>query len=168
MAILDTINKSPRQLLEKATREKALLFAALKKCDEQETADSLFNFTVTTYHVRDWLIRSHKALESEINAAVGGSEALRACRDLANASKHVELDGPPYKTHPPIVSSANHSISSSTQWASLVKFLGVILGTENRRWRLKVTYDDGHRVRMEDIATEALEAWHDFFKRHNL
>jgi hypothetical protein len=143
----------------------------LADCDEQLIADTLFNFTVTVYHVKDWLIKHQKATEKEVYAALDNSDALRACRDLANASKHVELDpsSPSYKNHPPIVNGpATHSLSASTQWPSIVRLFQALTGQDTRPWYLKVPYDNGSKVRVDDIAESAIADWESFFQSRGL
>jgi hypothetical protein len=51
--------KTPHDLLEKARRELVALEGAAMTQDETEITDALYNFAVTTYHVKDWLKRYH-------------------------------------------------------------------------------------------------------------
>jgi len=73
------------------------LFEKLKRDGEAITTrgngDSAFNFCVTAYHLLEWIRKDPLAsgISSSEISALQEHKLLRACRDLANASKHFRL-----------------------------------------------------------------------------
>ena len=56
--------KSPQDVLAKVRRELAIPEAAAASQDKQRIADALYNFSVTAYHVKDWL-REHPGVSKK-------------------------------------------------------------------------------------------------------
>ena len=61
--------------------------------EAEVSSDGTFNFVLTAYHLREW-IASDPSLEvaPDVLQRLDASKWFQACRDLANASKHFELD----------------------------------------------------------------------------
>ena len=78
-------------------RSAADLFAKLRRdsaaLEAEVSSDSTFNFVVTAYHLKEW-IASDPSIEVDPTKLerIARSKWFQACRDLANASKHFELD----------------------------------------------------------------------------
>jgi hypothetical protein len=149
---------TPHDLLEKARRELAALEIAAMTQDETEMTDALFNFAVTTYHVKDWL-KCHSSDSygaRDVEEYVARSPALSTCRDLCNAGKHFDLTYEP--TTGAVVASAN-SMSADL----------VPIGSLNTPiYRVKVVRNDGSRHEVVAIATQALNDWERFFELHRI
>ena len=78
-------------------RSAADLFAKLRRdsaaLEAEVSSDLTFNFVVTAYHLKEW-IASDPSIEVDPTKLerIARSKWFQACRDLANASKHFELD----------------------------------------------------------------------------
>ena len=75
--------KTPRDMLNKALREHDRL---TKDWD----IDNLFNFFVTAYHVRDYILKTQAVAQSDLGDFLKDQD-LKACRDLCNQGKHLKL-----------------------------------------------------------------------------
>lgn len=75
--------RTPWDMLEKAKREHA-------RMEQRIDIDSVFNFFVTAYHIRDYVKHdgtvSQQALESFLK-----DPDIQACRDLCDKGKHLVL-----------------------------------------------------------------------------
>jgi hypothetical protein len=150
--------KTPHDLLEKARRELAALETAAMIQDETEIADALYNFAVTTFHVKDWL-KSHRSdsyVARDVEDYVARSPALSTCRDLCNAGKHFDLTYEP--TTEAVVASAN----------SMPADLAPVGSLNTPIYRVKVVRNDGSRHEVVAIATQALNDWERFFELHKI
>jgi hypothetical protein len=173
--LLDRIYSSPGQLLEKAYHDQAILLRSLECGDELLLREALFNFCVTTYHIWDWVKAYRDDLRQPVSSLLDDSEALRACRDLCNASKHVKLSlqSRAYRDHPPVIEEVTMSVVGTTTPAGIDEFLGNFPENENSPlpappWRLKVQLKSRRRVPMEQLAEEAVQTWRRFFKEHEV
>lgn len=170
MKLLGTIYASPVELLDKARRDGRSLTQALSICDESAVRDSLFNFAISAYHVRDWIKAYRPELEGTVTALLNSSDSLGAFRDLCNASKHVilTLDYGPYKKHPPVIDAVSISATATTSLPNVRDVLGQAVTqdagpTSHPHWRLKIQMKNGRRVAAEDLASEAIGVWEQFF-----
>lgn len=146
------------ELLAKARRDRDALRAAARDGDESRLRDEVFDFSVTAYHVRDWVKSLHPHLESQVNSLFSSSRALQACRDIANSNKHFQLDlnSYGYRKRPPSVKELDYSATP-------------VVSPELALDRhLKVVLVAGQRVRVEDMADEAISTLEGFFKDHGL
>jgi len=175
MKLLAAIYDSPIMLLEKATRDGEALIQALSMCDESAVRDSLFNFAVSSYHLRDWVNEFQPGLKDKISALLNKSNSLRACRDLCNASKHVALDmrNLAYRKHPPIVYDVRRSATGATSMPNTTEVLAhaTVQGVPQASqlpWRLKIQMNDGHSIRGEDLVSEVLDVWRQFFADNHI
>ena len=55
MKLLDKLYAGPRDLLDKAKRDGDTVIDALAARDEVRLRDTLFNFSVTSFHICDWI-----------------------------------------------------------------------------------------------------------------
>lgn len=151
MTPLVTIYAGPKGLLDKVRRDEGVLLNALVMYGEEEMRDALFNFSVSAYHVIDWITGHHLSLEKEVRALLGNERALRVCRDLCNASKH---DKYPYKKHPNVLEDVTQSAT--------------VTADGNQGWRLKLILNDGSVWLAEDWAARVVEIWEAFFAKHHI
>jgi len=105
MRLMNNIFSSPIDLLKKVEKDKAKLESALFFWNEDEVRESLFDFAVGSYHLIDWVKVYKPELQSKVYDLLNNNKYIAACRDLCNASKHVELEisEGAYKKHPPVV-----------------------------------------------------------------
>ncbi len=77
--------RTPRDMLEKARRERARLSARID-------VDNVFNFFVTAYHVKDYIEKSG-AVPSVVVQELYSEQDMRVrdCRDLCDKAKHLKL-----------------------------------------------------------------------------
>jgi hypothetical protein len=160
--------------LSKARSDGALLVSALRDQDEEAVRGALFNFAVTTYHVWDWVKTYRADLDADATNPLRKHEALKACRDLGNASKHASLDlaGGPYRKHPPVVQDVTVSATARTTFDEAKRLVEVVTAgpaqVASGGWRLKVQLQSGRRLAVEDLVREALDAWEQYFAQHSI
>jgi hypothetical protein len=69
-------------------------------------ADTIYDFTYaffqSCYHLRDWLRADGAASKSELDDLFASSIELRLCRDICNATKHLQYDHPSLDPRPRI------------------------------------------------------------------
>lgn len=83
----------PGDLLKKLEREAARLFDAASSSQKESMCDHFFNFCVTAHAIRDWVINSEGLTNKQsFHDRCNKSQELAACRDIANANKHFELE----------------------------------------------------------------------------
>ena len=89
--------REPRSLLNKIVREKNRLSKAIQKQCDEDLVDAFFNFVVTAYHVKDWLVRhpTSNIAKGDVEALISATPVLETCRDICNHSKHFMLNYPP-------------------------------------------------------------------------
>ena len=122
-AIARAIFDSPLKLLRLAEGREQDLQYKLAWC-----ADDIWvpiDFAVAINSLRDW-----------------------ACKDIANAGKHLEL------SHPSSVQELTHSMPALST-----------ISVADRKWRLNVVLEDGSRLSL-DVAQEAIAVWQGFFAAH--
>ena len=71
-----------------------------------EDADSIYDFTYaffqSCYHLRDWLVSSGVATKQDMETLFKSSRELQLCRDICNATKHLQYDNPSVDPKPRI------------------------------------------------------------------
>lgn len=75
--------RTPSDMLDKALREHARLI-------QSWDIDNLFNFFVTAYHIKDYVLKTHAAHQAAVEAFLNDPD-LKACRDLCDQGKHLRL-----------------------------------------------------------------------------
>lgn len=141
--------RSPKDMLSKAQRE-------YQRLTKSVNIDNIFNFFVTTYHIRDYIENTNFVEKSVIDDFFKDPE-LQICRDLCNKGKHLFLDNrahdPALKTH---------------IWKGCMG--GAPLGTlplgSYGKWVLFC--GDGQEVAVESLARSVLVKWERFFEEHDL
>ena len=155
---LERIFSSPVELLDKVEKDKKALEKALASCDDDEILEALFNFSVGCYHLVDWVKAYHPALKKKVYKLLNQNKYIRACRDLCNASKHINIDlqSRAYKDHPAVINDVEQSATGST------------IASPVPPYRLKIQFEDGERSKAENVIEQAFEAWKTFFHENNI
>jgi hypothetical protein len=143
----------PQDLLEKVKREYGRLEQAVITND-QDIGDSLFNFCVTCYHIKDWLKASDKLKCSKDNVEkfVENTKELKICKEICNTYKHFKLDR--NATTEKVYTSASSTLEGNTS--------SVLLYGNN--YKIKILTIDGDKYEMLDFAKKCINAWVGFFQ----
>ena len=146
--------KSARDLLAKLERDAAQL-------REEVSSDRFFNFVVTAYSLADWIERdpSVPAAAKASLQTFRGKVEIQTCRDLANASKHFELDKK--KSPSPTVAKADSEEGFGVGRSGVG---GYGVGEEE----ITVTLTAGNVVNGLDVMEGAVRAWKQFFSAHSM
>lgn len=66
----------------------------LARLEADVTPDNYFNFVITAYHICDWVEKGPGASKPVLREleSFRGQLPIRVCRDIANGSKHFQLD----------------------------------------------------------------------------
>lgn len=150
--------KTPRELLEKAQREKTRFIKTYRAwqangLDEDAVADHFWNFIVTAYHVRDWVKYLGK---NDVGQFVDSDEALAVCRVLANGSKHFEIDREKYGSAPAV------------ETAPTISAGGMSSLTVPATPKIKIQSERGTRFEAAELADRVITAWKNYFTKHGL
>lgn len=165
MSLLQHLYSSPRDLFEKIEREGQELVAALGKYDEQRIRDLVFNFSVGCYHLVDWVKVLYPTLEGDVYALLNGNPYLKLCRDIANASKHYEVDpnSPAYKRYPPVL--ADLDLSATDHDIYKIDFPQA---EDIPPFRVKLHSLDGSRTSLDEFVRESIKAWKEFLSAQDI
>lgn len=166
---MSKLYQSPRDLLEKAKRNRDRLAAHISERDIPNTCDALFDFAVTAHAIKDWIVKSHPTLKADADNYLSNVSELRACQDIANGSKHDALDPDrePLKHRPMEVEDLGISAQGSTTVCGLDSLISHIEAPEAKDANVKVVYMF-ERVRADDFATKVITAWERFFAEKKL
>ena len=159
MSITFALDK-PRDILAKVRREQARLFEALQTQDRTIIADTLFNFAVTAYQIKDWLSQSASAAysPSQVQAYIEADKCLRLCREICSASKHQKLTAAPKDARSITLSATGTFIVASTDPND------VKLESETSPcFSVKLVAVDGSRYEASEFAAHVIRAWEQFF-----
>jgi hypothetical protein len=146
--------KTARDLLGKLSRDADLLH-------EEVSSDRFFNFVVTAYSLADW-IQNDPSVNQSAKADLTrfrSMPCIKICRDLANASKHFQLD--PKKNPNPKVASA-----SSDQGFGVGRFGHGEFGVGEEE--IFIALDDGSTQDGFSLMEDTLREWKAFFTQHGL
>lgn len=115
--------------------------------------DDAYAFFQNCYHLKDWLKNdlATKHLVSDVERYINESTPLSLCADMANGSKHMELDQRARVDRKTAITRADATVAIGT--AVTVKYHIDAGG---------LTYD------AFDIATKALDDWRQFLSSKNL
>ncbi|HEY3327006.1 MAG TPA: hypothetical protein VGK14_07510 [Novimethylophilus sp.] len=70
--------------------------------DTNTIYDFIYAFFQSCYHLRDWLVSDNVATKEEITALFNSSIELQLCRDICNATKHLQYNTPSIDPRPRI------------------------------------------------------------------
>lgn len=116
---------------------------------------AVFDFVMAINALRDWTKALRPELELELNRLLS-VETIDACRDIANAGKHVCLEYMPTAME----IRRTEEVAPGT--------LNACGNPEQRTWRLVVLFHDGSSRYLEDMADDAVRLWQQFFSRHEI
>lgn len=115
-----------------------------------EDADAVYDFAYaffqSCHHLRDWLHADGAVSKAELDALFGSSIELRLCRDICNATKHLQYDKPSIDPRPRI----------GREWDPWTKTA--------HGWYL---YSDARRPVVE-LARSCIAVWDTFLGKHGL
>ncbi len=122
--------------------------------EREVTPDAVFNFVVTAHALCDWVQKDPTLSRTAKLGAVDlarTNEWLRACRDLANGSKHFTID----RYHPLV----EHADAASGYGRGRYG-VGAYGGGE---WCITISWD-GNTYKALDLVARVCEAWTAFFQ----
>ena len=138
---------TPRDMLEKARREH-------ERLNKNFNIDNVFNFFVTAYHIRDYLLKTNSVKQTDVEAFLKDQD-LKDCRDLCDKGKHLVLTND--KRVDPITQIQRGCINGTP-----INTLAVNAGN---KWILCI---ENRRVDVELLANRTLDKWDAFFSKNNL
>lgn len=146
--------KTARDLLAKLERD-------AKQLRDEVSSDRFFNFVVTAYSLADWIHNDPTvppSAKSDLQRFRGTSQ-IQICRDLANASKHFQLD--PKRNPNPKVTAAD-----SEQGFGIGRFGvgGYGVGEEE----ITVILSAGNTLSGLKLMEDTLREWQHFFTTHGI
>ena len=136
---------SPRDLFGKLKRDAALLI------DDEVTTDRFFNFVITGYSLIDW-IKADPAFAGVSVQGLYNNRWLKICGDLANASKHFQLND----RRTPITNSARSSQGFGVGGYGKG---GYGVGEES----IQIELTDGSTINFTDLIREVVSVWERVF-----
>jgi len=80
-----------RSLLNKLQREKERAQQALEAQSFPDLADALYNFSISAFHIKDWLITQSRVDKDQVHRFLEKVPVLQACRDICNSKKHFKI-----------------------------------------------------------------------------
>ncbi len=152
---------NPSDVLAKMQREKRRLHSALDAGDFSEIGDMIFNFSVTAYHLKDWIKKdkSHPEAGQKVEGFVHGRAELQACRDICNESKHFGLN------YEPDTEDVIYSAPPPTEMQTALPELDCGKKLEGH---VKIRMLDGSKLEVRQFADDVSLAWHGFFDDNDI
>ena len=149
---------SAKNLLAKVKRDESKLYLAVVSQEPDSISDAVFNFSVTAYHIKDWLKNeSIEGVESHINS----DPMLRLCADLCNGSKHKLL----IKAREDIDPVESIGNSGLTMDMTSITCDASIPGNGHT---IRIKQISGNQVEILDFAAKVLSSWESFFEAKNI
>jgi hypothetical protein len=142
--------RSPRDMYEKAKRE----FARMKL---SPNIDTVFNFYVTAYHVKDYVEKQTTVPETAIKAFLA-DQAFQMCGYICNKGKHLELTRSPWKDYP---FKTQHNPGALFDGAPFDE----VCFDASESYCLVV---DGKETNVVALGQQLLEKWEVFFKDNGI
>ena len=139
---------------------------------EQVFIDDLQAFFESCLHLRDWIAKDPELPEPVRTAATGyvrHNEALRLCRHIAVASKHLRVDRYPHPQQPKL--RPKHKVErlpADMVYTEEEDFLPPGTVVEVYLPHALVETDDGEVRDALAFAGDCLAAWDEFFEEHGL
>lgn len=140
--------KGWRDLFKKLERDGELL-------EQEVNSDRFFNFVVTAYHLCEWVEKDPHVAGTVKNdvKTVRKNKHIAICRDIANASKHVQ-SGPDYSNQMEGRTESTQAYGSSSYGK----------GQEE----ITVTLLDNSVITALSLKDEVLNVWRRFLRGHSL
>jgi hypothetical protein len=152
---------TPKDLLDKLSRDLLRLESAASTYDKQKIADCLFDFCGTGHAIKDWLKENCTAsfLPGDVETYVTSTAVLSACRDICNANKHYTIT-----RYNPSTGDVYVSASAVTVTAMSLPAGGIGLESDEKpTFRVKVLLKDGAKYEVAEFARLVFDAWTHFF-----
>jgi hypothetical protein len=141
----------PRHMLEKAKRDFDRMISDLN-------TDTIFNFFVTTYHVRDYVEVQSEALRAAIKERFEKAPDFRMCDYICHKGKHLELKAKRWKDYP---FKTQHNLGALFDGAPFDE----VCFDANEGYCLVV---DGEEIDVIALGRRVLEKWERFFKDNGI
>jgi len=137
-------------LLKKLNRERGRAKKSIESNSLEDLADSFYNFSVTAYHITDWVKASSVKDRGDVNLFVKENAEISACRDIANTTKHFKITR--YEPRDVSVVSTIESISEARYSSSgMIDIYGSI------SWQ--VVLDDKESYGILEFMDKVIETW---------
>jgi hypothetical protein len=152
---------SMRYGLESASDLFAKLERDAKLLEDEVTSDRFLNFVVTAYHLCEWVEKDNgvgEVAKGDVRDNIRETECIKICRDLANASKHFELNGR-YR---------NQTIESADSNSGFGEGRYGKGGFGEGEQEIRITLLNNREINALDLKNEVIRTWSNFFERHNL
>ncbi len=81
---------------------------SIQNGDSDEIFDFTYAFFQSCYHLRDWLVADGVATKQEMNDFIESNIELQLCRDICNATKHLQYNKPSIEPKPRIGRELNY------------------------------------------------------------
>lgn len=150
--------KTPKELLDKSLRELKRLDDAFAEQRETEIGDSIFNFFITTYHIKDWLIQSGKIDKTKVENYVKNSDWLSVCRDICNSGKHFTIE-----RYDPVAKDMYEPDLPSIIFTG---FNGNTVEVKNNR--IEIRAHGNKTYELLELARKSFEEWENFFTENRI
>ncbi len=155
-----------KDLLEKVKRDRVSLKRAINEQDEILIKDSIFNFSVAAYSIKDWLKNGHFSADkdkNEVERYINKTPMLRLCADLCNGSKHKLLTSRK-ETADPVESVKDSELDwsdTTLPWSNTgLPWSGC--------YTVRIELDSGVAVEIQEFADQVIDSWDSFFKAKGL
>src|SRR5687768_11491623 len=140
----------PEDLFSKLERERQAIESAVKTNSDVQLSDAIFNFSVSAYHLRDWIDALNLVPPQDLLSLFATHQELQACRDIANSAKHFQIER---------YSPTTQDVYVSATAASYVPGIG---------GRVKIRMLDGRKFEVCDWADTSIGAWRAFMTEHKI
>lgn len=137
--------RTPKDMLDKARREH-------QRMNENFHIDHVFNFFVTAYHIRDYILKNCPSKQAVLERFLKDSD-LKACHDLCDKGKHLKLTSRP----DPVVHTWQGFLGGAP--------MGILpMGSIGQR----VIMIDSQDIEIKALSDRVLKKWENFFATHGL
>jgi hypothetical protein len=155
-----------KDLFEKVKRDRASLKRAINEQDEILIKDSIFNFSVTAYSIKDWLKNGDSSAvtdKREVERYIKETPMLRLCADLCNGSKHKILTSRKETANP--VESVK---VSEMDWSDTALPWDNTVLPWSGAYTVRIELDSSSAVEIQEFADQVIDSWDSFFKAKGL
>jgi hypothetical protein len=142
---------NPRHMFEKAKRD-------FDKMKANVNTETVFNFFVTAYHIRDYVENQSKALRDAIFKEFNEDKDFRMCRYICEKGKHMELTHERWKDYQ---FNTQHNLGGLLDGAPL----DAVYLDANESYRLVA---DGKEIEVIALGQQILQKWERFFKANGI
>ena len=108
--------------------------------------DFIYAFFQNSYHLRDWIVSDGAATKEEMKSLFSSSIELQLCRDICNATKHLQYNNSSIDTKPRISREWDHFENKDAEFS---------------------LYSDKRRP-VPELMTQCVNAWNEFLEQKGL